>query len=201
MLERKKTSDAAAVKRTVDGLMKFLCNVAVRNLMAADQSTREKLCAWLKTIATAKYPLQCSVPGVSVSQILPALEQTMCQQPKQVGQQPKPARPQPQGAPKMPVKTEPAVKAEPSAHVQAAAPKVESHDAAVSFLKDGKISQSTLEMFDLSSVLHNEDASAILLDESKLAHMPSDKVRTLPIACTLVLLASACLHSERNLQA
>lgn len=161
MLSKKRPGDAAA-KRASDGLVSFLCKVDVRIWTAADQVTREKMFTWLKSL-----PTYTTKAFPTASQVLSALEQTMCQQPKPAGLPALAAQP-------LPVKPKPAVKAE-----QAATDNVQRPgEAAVSFLKDGRISQSTLEMFDLGSVLKDDDASALLLDESKLAQMPPDKVRT-----------------------
>lgn len=162
-----KTSRDAAAKRATDGLVNFLCNVDVRHLMAADQATRDKVVAWLKSLGPS-----VTSPTSAASQVLAALEQAVRQQ------QPKPAGPHAQGLPKMP-KTEPSVQ-----ESQETAPKVSGPtEAAIAMLKDGRISESTLEMFDFSSLLKDEDAKALLLDESKLDNMSSEKVRTNTVSC------------------
>lgn len=162
--------------------MKFVCSVDVRFLMTGDQNIREELCRWLKSLAPWATVGQPSAPKV-----IAALEQAVCQQ------QPASGAPQPQRPPK----PEPAVETEPT-DSKPAAVKVETPaDAHVALLKDGRISQSTLELFDLSSVLKNEDASALLLDESKLAHMPPDKVS----CCSLSLvLTNAMLHMRNYIR-
>ena len=115
---------------------------------------RETLFRWLKSLTPNPNKT------ISVERVVSALEQAVCQH-------------EAKSAPKAV-----AVKVEPPANAEAS-PKVEEPtDAAVSFLKDGRISQSTLEMFDLSSVLQDDKASAMLLDDSKLAHMSSEKVPT-----------------------
>lgn len=154
VLRKKKASNAAA-KRAIDGLVAFLCGVDVRLLMAADQAMRETIFTWLKSLNNIN-------PNntMSVQRVLSALEQAVCQH-------------EPKLAPKAA-----AVKLEPPANAEASPKLEEPPDAAVAFLKDGRISQSTLAMFDLSSVLQDDKASAMLLDDSKLAHMSSDKVHT-----------------------
>jgi hypothetical protein len=178
VLVRKKSSDSAA-KRAVDGLVKLMCNVDVRHLIAADQAIRTQLYTWLKSARPV-----AAIHDTPVAQVLSALEQPVCQQPKPAGMQP-------QGAHRMPPKSEPAVKAEPVASQTDAVTVYRPGDAAVSYLKDGRISQSTLDMFDLSSVLKDEHASDLLLDESKLAHMPPEKVHSHLVDCLPVSLCSS----------
>lgn len=134
--------------------------------MACDRTIRNSIIFWLRTLNPT------STQSAIVRRVLTGMEAAVTVREKEEN---------PALAPKMPAPAATA-KVEPPAGAQAAV-KLEDPSDAAHFLKDGRISQSTLEMFDLGSVLHDDNAKAMLLDDSKLADMSAEKVHTNASPC------------------